>query len=63
MILELNARPGLNIQIANQEGAVARYKKVESHVQALQKQDPKYHESISERVAFSKHHFAANFMR
>ncbi len=31
LMLELNARPGLNIQIANREGAHARYRKIEAN--------------------------------
>jgi alpha-L-glutamate ligase-like protein len=50
LMLELNARPGLNIQIANREGVVQRYQAIEEHA-ALGK------ESIAARVAFSKHHF------
>lgn len=51
LILELNARPGLNIQIANQAGLLPRLKLVEQ-----------YHERLSsaeERVAFSQHHFCS----
>ncbi|STX30129.1 glutathione synthase/ribosomal protein S6 modification enzyme [Legionella beliardensis] len=51
LMLELNARPGLNIQIANREGAVKRYKIIEARTQEA-------NESILERVAFSKQHFA-----
>ena len=47
MMLELNARPGLNIQIANREGALIRYKKIEARA-ALGK------ESIRDRIAFSQ---------
>lgn len=47
MMLELNARPGLNIQIANREGALNRYRQIE--VQAAQGA-----QSIEERVAFSR---------
>ena len=47
MMLELNARPGLNIQIANREGALIRYQKIEQHA-ALGK------ESVQDRVAFSQ---------
>ncbi|KTD66321.1 glutathione synthase/ribosomal protein S6 modification enzyme [Legionella spiritensis] len=51
MMLELNARPGLNIQIANREGGVQRYREIEKHA-ALGKA------SVKDRVAFSKEHFA-----
>ncbi len=51
LMLELNARPGLNIQIANREGVLHRYHTIEAHA-ALGK------ESIPARVAFSKQHFA-----
>jgi alpha-L-glutamate ligase-like protein len=47
MMLELNARPGLNIQIANREGALHRYQKIEKRA-ALGK------ESVHDRVAFSQ---------
>ena len=49
LILELNARPGLNIQIANNSGLLFRLKKVE--------QDHKGLAQIADRVAFSKAHF------
>ena len=51
LMLELNARPGLNIQIANREGALKRYKAIEARA-ALGK------ESVAERVAFSLQHFS-----
>ena len=51
LMLELNARPGLNIQIANREGGLQRYRAIEAHA-ALGK------ESIPARIAFCKHHFA-----
>ncbi|MFY7697223.1 MAG: alpha-L-glutamate ligase-like protein [Legionella sp.] len=51
LMLELNARPGLNIQIANREGVLNRYRTIEARA-ALG------HESIAERVAFSKEQFA-----
>ena len=50
LMLELNARPGLNIQIANREGVVQRYRTIEKHA-ALGK------ESIQARIEFSKQHF------
>lgn len=51
LMLELNARPGLNIQIANREGALSRYKTIENHSIRVGK------ESISDRVMFSKEQF------
>lgn len=50
LMLELNARPGLNIQIANREGVLKRYRTIEARA-ALGK------ESIPARVAFSKQQF------
>lgn len=47
LMLEINARPGLSIQIANREGAVARYRLIEDRAQRVK-------ESIEERVVFSK---------
>ncbi|QRN04941.1 alpha-L-glutamate ligase-like protein [Legionella sp. MW5194] len=49
-MLELNARPGLNIQIANREGGLTRYREIEARA-ALGK------ESVPARVAFSKSRF------
>ncbi|MDF1683711.1 MAG: alpha-L-glutamate ligase-like protein [Legionellaceae bacterium] len=47
LMLELNARPGLNIQIANREGLLARYEAIEAEAaQGVA--------SVAERVAFSK---------
>jgi len=51
LMLELNARPGLNIQIANREGILHRYRAIEAQA-ALGK------EPVSARIAFSKHLFA-----
>jgi alpha-L-glutamate ligase-like protein len=50
LILELNARPGLAIQIANRAGLKTRLQAVERHRTGLG--------SIAERVAFAKTHFA-----
>jgi alpha-L-glutamate ligase-like protein len=50
LLLELNARPGLNVQIANQTGLLLRLKPVEAHAGQLG--------DASERVAFAKRHFA-----
>ncbi len=49
LILELNARPGLNIQIANNAGLLSRLELVEKHHAAL--------ESVEQRVAFAREHF------
>ena len=51
LLLELNARPGLNIQIANREGGLHRYRMIEER--AAQRK-----ESVQERVAFSQEQFA-----
>lgn len=52
LMLELNARPGLNIQIANREGGLNRYKQIEA-------QAAKGKQSVVERVAFSKECFSS----
>ncbi|MCE8024726.1 MULTISPECIES: alpha-L-glutamate ligase-like protein [Halomonadaceae] len=49
MLLELNARPGLAIQMANGEGLRARLDLVEKQPEGV---------SVKERVAFSQRHFA-----
>ncbi len=51
VMLELNARPGLNIQIANREGGLKRYRAIEAHA-ALGR------ESIPSRIAFSQQQFS-----
>jgi alpha-L-glutamate ligase-like protein len=51
MILELNARPGLAIQIANQAGLRARLEAVREHRAELV--------SVADRVAFAKERFKA----
>ncbi|WP_028388969.1 alpha-L-glutamate ligase-like protein [Legionella fairfieldensis] len=51
LMLELNARPGLNIQIANREGGLKRYRQIEARA-ALGK------ESINARIAYSKQQFS-----
>ncbi len=51
LMLELNARPGLNIQIANREGGLSRYRNIEHRA-------ARYTEPIMERVAYSKEQFA-----
>lgn len=50
VMLELNARPGLNIQIANRDGGLSRYHKIEA--QAALGREP-----IPSRVAFSQREF------
>jgi alpha-L-glutamate ligase-like protein len=52
LMLELNARPGLNIQIANREGGLARYRTIESRVMDYK------NESTTDKVAFSRKQFA-----
>lgn len=51
MMLELNARPGLNIQIANREGALLRYPLIEKHAQEFP------NASILDRILFSQQSF------
>ncbi|MDP3705611.1 MAG: alpha-L-glutamate ligase-like protein [Legionellaceae bacterium] len=50
LMLELNARPGLNIQIANREGILHRYRAIEAR--ADQGREP-----IAARIAFSQQQF------
>lgn len=52
LMLELNARPGLNIQIANRAGGVARYRAIEA------RHAEKGPESVAERIAFSRGAFS-----
>jgi hypothetical protein len=49
LLLELNARPGLAIQIANQAGLLPRIKLIESRIQDLT--------DLEARVAFAKASF------
>ncbi len=49
LLLELNARPGLTIQIANAAGLIHRVKLVEAHFQKLL--------SSEDRIAFAQEHF------
>ncbi|RNC77095.1 alpha-L-glutamate ligase-like protein [Piscirickettsia salmonis] len=49
LMLELNARPGLNIQIANNSGLLHRLRFIEQQNQQR---------TANERIAFIKHHFA-----
>lgn len=50
LILELNARPGLNIQIANRAGLLTRLQLVEKYASTLK--------SVEDRIVFSKQHFS-----
>lgn len=50
LILEMNARPGLNIQIANRTGILPRFKLVETHITSLS--------TVEEKVAFAKENFS-----
>lgn len=50
MMLELNARPGLNIQIANREGAFLRY-------QAIEREHQKGPKTLRERISFCQQTF------
>lgn len=52
LILELNARPGLNIQIANDCGLTLRTHAVEAHLAELEAKGVK--ETVEERVRFSQ---------
>lgn len=52
LILELNARPGLNIQIANREGGLKRYRAIESRFMDCGA------EPFEQRVSFSRDEFA-----
>ncbi len=52
LILELNARPGLNIQIANRAGLLTRLQLVEQYGLNL--------ETVEDRLTFSKQHFGSN---
>ncbi|PRB81423.1 alpha-L-glutamate ligase-like protein [Pseudomonas sp. MYb185] len=55
LILELNARPGLNIQIANDAGLTHRCHTVEKHIAELKKTGRT--ETVDERMAFAQKHF------
>lgn len=50
LILELNARPGLNIQVANRAGLLTRLQLVEQQASNLR--------TVEDRINFSKQHFA-----
>jgi hypothetical protein len=49
-VLELNARPGLNIQIANRAGLAPRLDKIKAARGSL--------ETVAERIAFARESFA-----
>jgi alpha-L-glutamate ligase-like protein len=56
MILELNARPGLNIQIANDAGLMARCQVAEKEMERCRRLS---HQSTAlERIQFCQQHFA-----
>lgn len=59
LVLEINARPGLNIQIANDAGLEARTRLVEQHL-AERAAAGLGEESVAERMAFAQEHFAAD---
>ncbi|MFI8483212.1 alpha-L-glutamate ligase-like protein [Pseudomonas sp. NPDC078700] len=61
LILELNARPGLNIQIANDTGLTLRAHAVEARIAELEKDE--IQETPQERVRFAQNLFAHNFTR
>lgn len=51
LMLELNARPGLSIQIANQEGLLKRLRLIE------ERKKMQHHEAIASRINFSQEQF------
>ena len=51
LMLELNARPGLNIQIANREGGLKRYRTIEARFK------DHGNEPTADKVAFSRKQF------
>ena len=52
LILELNARPGLNIQIANRAGLLTRLQMIEQHAPKLM--------AVEDRIAFAQQHFSSD---
>jgi alpha-L-glutamate ligase-like protein len=52
LMLELNARPGLNIQIANREGGLKRYRAIEDRFNEIQ------NESTLDKVNFCRQEFS-----
>jgi alpha-L-glutamate ligase-like protein len=61
LILELNARPGLNIQIANDCGLTGRTHAVEARLDELARQGDS--ETAEQRVAFAQGAFGASNLR
>ncbi|MEE4251030.1 MAG: alpha-L-glutamate ligase-like protein [Alcanivoracaceae bacterium] len=57
MILELNARPGLNIQIANDSGLMARCREAESEMDRCQRNG--HTATAEERIRFCQQHFSS----
>lgn len=55
LMLELNARPGLSIQTANQAGLLPRLHRIESHLAHLHRS--KIREAPEERIVFSRENF------
>jgi len=51
LLLELNVRPGLNIQIANASGLISRLELVERHQCGL--------DTLDDRISFAQAHFAS----
>lgn len=70
MILELNARPGLAIQLANGQGLQKRLDAVDRHLAQItpkmsshtSDKQPRSTESVADRVAFSVKHFVSATM-
>ena len=52
LLLEMNARPGLSIQICNQEGLIPRLDAVDQALASLG--------SLEEKITFAKAHFSSN---
>jgi len=59
MMLEINARPGLNIQIANDDGLERRCRLVEERI-AMRENKQLPMEDVEARIAFSKANFASH---
>ena len=53
LMLELNARPGLNIQIANRQG-------IDGRLQTIKARASQASDDVDERIAFSQQHFEAS---
>jgi hypothetical protein len=56
MILELNARPGLNIQIANDAGLMARCREAEEEMERCRLAGET--SSAEQRILFCQQHFS-----